>query len=670
VDNSQPATEIRQPAKRIALSPVTVVLLVISVGLCGGYLDLVVMMLKKLFLNSEGYVRSGRDFPWTVPLGHLVLLVIPGFFVIAVNWLRPNLVPMRQASWLFATLAIWAALARLSLYRSSSLILAAGIGPLIGDVIVAGGRHARRLRYIAPLLLGLLGILAVASSGRQAIRERHAIAGLPPSPPRSRNLVLIVWDTVRAYNVGLYGYSRQTTPSLTQLAQSGVTYRLALSPAPWTFPSHSSFFTGQWPFKLNSQWKFKLDTPGPTLAEYLASRGYQTAGFAANTNCCSYESGLARGFTHFDDYALTPWSLLSRTVPGKWILENITYSDDFYGKKWVGLQSRGAVEINDSFLGWLSQRRPDRPFFAFLNYFDAHEPFIPPAGFAGRFGTKPKGRGDYQFLVDYVGLSKDEMPESRILMARDCYDDCISFLDQQLGTLYAELGRKGLLESTDVIITSDHGESFGDHNVIGHSYTVDLDETGVPLVILSSGAPAGALVETPVTLRDLPATVVDLLGLSEGSPFPGRSLAALWKNSPGHGPAITSPALSEQANATAFQTGGRIGPAHPGFQYSLVALGHHYIRDGMGFEQLYNVRRDRYEATNLINSPQDRQTLIALRKRLLDVLIENPASVEVEAAYRKQYEDWLQALVRNDANPGKATSPAIPKVTRSPLATY
>ena len=79
-----------------------------------------------------------------------------------------------------------------------------------------------------------------------------------------------------------------------------------MAPAPWTYPSHGCFFTGQWPFKLNTQWKMKLDTADPTLAEYLASRGYQTAGFVANTKCCNYETGLNRGFAHYADYPLTP----------------------------------------------------------------------------------------------------------------------------------------------------------------------------------------------------------------------------------------------------------------------------------------------------------------------------------------------------------------------------
>ena len=163
---------------------------------------------------------------------------------------------MRAGSWLFATLAIWAALLRLPLYGACSLLLAAGLGRPISDAVASRGWHPRTVRYTLAGLLGLLGVLAALSSGRQAIREHLAVAGLPPPPPGARNVVLIVWDTVRAYNLSPYGYPRNTTPNLARWAREGVRYNLAVAPAPWTYPSHSCFFTGQWPFKLNSQWKF------------------------------------------------------------------------------------------------------------------------------------------------------------------------------------------------------------------------------------------------------------------------------------------------------------------------------------------------------------------------------------------------------------------------------
>src|SRR5262249_10990792 len=150
-----------------------------------------------------------------------------------------------------------------------------------------------------------------------------------------------------------------------------------LAPAPWTYPSHCCFFTGHWPYQLESHWKHTLDASVPTLAEYLASRGYRTVGFSANTNYCSYETGLDRGFAHFEDYPLTPRSLLGRTVAGSWILTNILSRDDYLESKWIRLQSRDARGINDAFLDWLGHRSGDRPFFAFLNYFDAHDPYLP-----------------------------------------------------------------------------------------------------------------------------------------------------------------------------------------------------------------------------------------------------------------------------------------------------
>ena len=309
---------------------------------------------------------------------------------------------------------------------------------------------------------------------------------------------------------------------MTRWAKKGVQYNLALAAAPWTYPSHTCFFTGQWPFQLNSQWKYRLDTPDPTIAEYLASHGYQTAGFAANTSCCSYETGLSRGFTHYEDYSLTPLSLLTRTVPGKWMLTKaLSFGDwkgigfdGFYEKKWFSLESRRAREINDRFLDWLSRRRSDRPFFAFLNYFDAHDPFIPPPGYEKGFGIRPRTQQDYQYLFGYVGSNKRTTPRRDLLMARDCYDDCIFFLDERLNDLLSTLSSQGLLENTAVVITSDHGEGFGDNGIFGHSYTVNLDEVAVPLVILAPGSPAGRVVDEPVSLRDVPATVVDLVGLS------------------------------------------------------------------------------------------------------------------------------------------------------------
>ncbi len=214
------------------------------------------------------------------------------------------MVSARMVLWVLATLAIWSALLRMPLYGQCSFVLAVGLGRVIAEALVAHRLRPRQARWIFAALVGVGAVLAVLSTGWRAVREYETVTGLPSPPPRRRNVVLIVWDTVRAYDLTLYGYPRLTTPCLCEWAQKGVAYKLPIAPAPWTFPSHSSFFTGAWPFRLDTQRKFKLDAPVPTLAEFLTKHGYQTAGFVANTNCCSYETGLNRGFAHFDDYAL------------------------------------------------------------------------------------------------------------------------------------------------------------------------------------------------------------------------------------------------------------------------------------------------------------------------------------------------------------------------------
>jgi arylsulfatase A-like enzyme len=251
-------------------------------------------------------------------------------------------------------------------------------------------------------------------------------------------------------------------------------------------------------------------------------------------------------------------------------------------------------------------------------------------------------------------------------MARDCYDDCIAFLDEQLGRLLDELERQGLLANTDVIITSDHGEAFGEHGGFGHNTSVHLDETGVPLVIVSPTAPAGRVVDSPVTLRDLPATVVDQLGLTAGSSFPGRSLAAFWQlPHEQEAPKIASPVFSEQAIAAAFQAQPTNSHGHLGFEMSLVAAGWHYIRDGTGAERLHDLRIDPYELDNLVDRAQGTETVKRFRRLLLRVLTDNPGSIEVEKAYLKTFRQSLKSLVEERA-PTSVSAVATQSIDQRP----
>ena len=630
-----------------SLSPRGALVLAAWFGLVLGFLDLGGVILKRDVLHALPYYKQGRFFPWTVPLANLAVLMVPGLLVSGLNRLRSGLVSVRAAAWLFATLGLWGALLNLPLAGAASLLLAAGLGRWVSRAIAASGPRCRRWGRISLVgLAGTLAIIAAVTIARQALAEARALARLPAPPAGARNVLFLVLDTVRARNLSLYGYPRDTTPHLKRWARRGVRFDWAVAPAAWTFPSHCSFFTGRWPHQLDSQRHLVLDTPDPTLAEFLSARGYRTAGFAANTSFCSYETGLNRGFAHYEDYPLSPQTILGSTAVGRWITRSLLSYRDFSHRKWIQYQSRDARGINRAFLDWLSRpRQVERPFFAFLNYLDAHEPFVVPADQAARFGLRPESRRDYEMLLDYWDRDKTHISPRDVALVRDGYDDCIAFLDGQVGSLLDELDRRGVLRETVVIITSDHGEEFGEHGVFNHGYSLYLDEVHVPLVILAPGAPAGRAVAEPVSLRDLPATIVDLLGLAGDSPFPGRSLAAHWRTPAGAAAPHTTPAISE---ADFFILGmdprRGPGPSQRGYTMSQVAGGWHYLRDGTGIEGLFDLAADPSESHNRGNAADARGAIAAFRRSILQVLTAEPVPTGAEPESLRRYRNRLEAL--------------------------
>ena len=292
--------------------------------------------LQEALLESGGVLSKSRgDFPWTVPVGHAILLAFPG-----VDWSRLSAGSGRglsrcgRRSWLFATLAIWGALLRMPIYGACSLLLAAGWPGRSATRSTMNRGSGLRSRRDGRCIGGDLrravrpgGALVGSAGGPRAPHGRRIAADVPGGPQRRADRL----GHGPRLQLSLYGYHRGHHPQPGGVGARRASGTIAPCPPPrGPTPRIAAFFTGQWPFQLNSQWKFTLDTPDPTLAEYLASRGYQTAGFVANTNCCSYETGLDRGFAHYEDYPLSPRSLLARTVPGNWIAQNLLYLGDYY----------------------------------------------------------------------------------------------------------------------------------------------------------------------------------------------------------------------------------------------------------------------------------------------------------------------------------------------------
>jgi arylsulfatase A-like enzyme len=265
-----------------------------------------------------------------------------------------------------------------------------------------------------------------------------------------------------------------------------------------------------------------------------------------------------------------------------------------------------AERLTEDFLAWLSGQ-PKRPLFAFLNYFDVHEPYLPPRPFDTLFASNPRPRR--AILHTAVNLSPEE-----IQAEMDAYDGCMAYMDQHLGHLFDQLTKWGWLDNTLVIITSDHGEQFGEHGFMSHGQSLYFPLLHVPLVVLFPGrVPAGVTVANPVSLRDLPATVADLLKLEKRPGMPGTSLARFWANSPTPSSTPMAPLLSEANYIPRFP---KIFPASRGNMRSLVADRYHYIRNGDGVEELYDHWNDVLEMDNLVTSAGIRSELDFFRASL------------------------------------------------------
>ena len=624
--------EAAEGSQPIGIGPAMIFVLAAWIGLVAGWLDLGLMVVHRR-VDGDFY-RLGEHFVWLIPIGVAIVVVSSAAMLALIVRLRGRGLCLGVAVGLLAFLGFLDLCARLPLELWSSLLLSGGLA--VQSARLVGPRRRGFLglvRRTTPLLLGVLLAVLVGMTGRRAWSEHRAMAGLPPPPRAARNVLLIVWDTVRVGNLSLHGYPRRTTPNLERLAGRGTRFDSAFATSCWTLPSHASLFTGRWPHELGVDWKSPLGAGAPTLAEYLGAHGYDTAGFVANLEYCSRETGLARGFAHYEDYPIDLAEAFNRyiglghrlEVPA-WacilhkLLEKVTGRSIELALRPSEHVKRGAA-VDRAFLDWLSwQQARRRPFFAFLNYNDAHTPYEVPDPATPGFGLRPASCHDHLILSTWTSLDKASLSPHDVRMAIDIYDDCISYLDRRLGSLLDELARRGVLDDTLVIVAADHGEHLGDHLLFFHGCSLYRQLVQVPLVIVDrQRVPAGRVIFEPVSLCDVPATVVDLLGLGRDAPFPGRSLARFW--SPDREPTgpLVEPLLMETSQPLVLTNQGR-EPAAKGPMKAVVSRALHYIRAGDGSEELYSLSADPEERVNLAGAPTAREFLRGFRDRLAAML--------------------------------------------------
>jgi arylsulfatase A-like enzyme len=552
--------------------PIDFLLLAIWLGLISGFGEAAILAYKRVVLFF------GPQVIWQAPLANACIFAIPGLVLFLLAWRWPRLVSLAKAGFIFTFLGSLSILMLGSIALYAELILSGGLAVEVARVIRAHSSGFLRIfRRTTPWLAAGVMSLAIGMQGFHRIHERLALAALPPSDPKAPNVLLIVMDTVRAQELSLYGYNRPTTPNLERLAKTGVVFDRAISTAPWTLPSHASMFTGRFPHELSTDWYQPLDNTYPTLAELLSSRGYLTAGFVANFFYCSSTVGLARGFLHYEDYPESIGEIFrSSSLARNMSRFSVAIQHEIFPHK-------SAADINDSFLDWTSHTK-GKPFFAFLNYIEAHNSYSP------------------LDTVDEWSLAKIVISEAKASAAREAYDRAIAYIDYEIGRLISELDKRGLLKNTLVIVTADHGEQFGSHGLFGHGYSLYRQLLKVPLLLsFPREIPLNKRVEEVASLRDLPATIVDLLHLERDLPFPGNSLARYWRSQP---PVSNQEALVLSETEKTYLP--QALPSNKGNMASLISKEMHYVMNGDGSEELYDFQHDLLEQHNLAHSSKDK----------------------------------------------------------------
>ena len=394
------------------------------------------------------------------------------------------------------------------------------------------------------------------------------------------NAILIVLDTVRADHLSAYGYTRPTTPTLERFARTATRYTGAMANAAWTLPSHASMFTGKLPFEHKAHFRHvkkrgnetPYDGAFVTLAETFKEMGYATGGIIANNAYLSRRWGLWRGF------------------------------DTYYVKRqWVKPHTDDAID-------WLKEHQHE-PFFLFINYMDAHGPYEPiPRPDVIGYEASTSDRA-LRKLRNHVLPGKPAPPEIQ-KQAIDAYDTALANLDGGLAPFFQWLDTAGLAEDTLIVVTSDHGDFFGEHQLAGHPRDVYQGTIHVPLIVKNPGEERGRVDSGVIMLHQLPHLMLSALGtpeaLSLASRFPGQSQ--------------TVAALAEQywERGDDMLANRRWGHRFDRIRRAWFDWPHKLIHSSDGQHELYDLARDPGEENNLFEGePEVATRLIDHVKRVV-----------------------------------------------------
>ncbi|MBZ5591071.1 MAG: sulfatase [Acidobacteriia bacterium] len=392
-----------------------------------------------------------------------------------------------------------------------------------------------------------VGLMAMSIGLSLALKQQPILASPPrtavaPAKNGSPNVILITLDTVRADHLSVYGYQRDTTPTLGKFVQDATIFTHAVSAGDMTLSSHASMFTGLYPsqhgahwvlgrgkegFSIGTEFGLRLPENSQTLAGILSARGYRTIGIVANTTYLQDAFRLDQGFQY---YSQPNAVLLLEQRELFYLRTNLCrLIGHFCPRSMSDLVYTRAADINrEAFQLLEGENTRKRPFFLLLNYMEAHPPYFPPAPYDSRYpGKDPLLKGPQYWAIEFQALSLVRPYTARDRQRDESqYDGGIAYMDARLSDLFAKLKDLGLYDDSVIILTSDHGQSFGEKQLVGHGTSVYQEQVRVPLIIKYPGPPQAAVRDDLVSHVDLLPTILDLLGDKIPPSLPGHSLRA------------------------------------------------------------------------------------------------------------------------------------------------
>ncbi len=307
------------------------------------------------------------------------------------------------------------------------------------------------------------------------------------------NILIVLPDSLRPDHLGFNGYERQTSPNIDCYATESITFNQAYSSSPWTKPAIGAMLTSSYPYVHRAfHWKASLPNRNLTLAEILRNKNYKTVSFQSNSVVRS-RYNFNQGFQKYYEMTYDPG-------------ENVTRK----------------------FYDWLKNNKT-KSFFAYLHYMDTHYPFRTPEDYEPSFKQERQSALDLEELTykDIRLMTKMGMPKSDRDYMINAYDDSIRYFDKCFGQLIKGLRDAGILERTIVVLVSDHGEEFWDHDSFGHGHTLYREVMQVALMIRYPLILNAKQVNHPVNLLDLVPTLLPLAGINSKVDFTGENLLPL-----------------------------------------------------------------------------------------------------------------------------------------------